>query len=415
MGRRISRLSVLLVVVVSVAGLGFDTIQAATQPEPPRPAVAASQFLELYETAQSSPGLSDVEKIRVAVDTYFTLKYESLVGGCALNLGIVVDRSDSRGRGLFNYEMGRLQYYNAAWDFVGFDPTGYRYEPEYLDVTVTDNAAAVEVVPWAEVSYWPLPFLAGSEQHQVLLVRSSTGWVITDDRYSDPFLKTYPRGTDFAYLIRSVSARNAAVEETQTVQPQGDVGVLSIRSYNRGDACWYAETYALSYNGNFKSYAGSGGDCQNFVSQSVWYGFGGINTYNPYIQNHLLPMVDNWAGATDWWADLSTATNNWVNVGLFKDMARANYYNLVGVQGYWGSLTLTNCNCDYGDWVSTSSFSHAMIITSLPEKDGDLYHDYNEIYICGHTSNQKNVPLTLNCPTPADAKLLIIYRFLNPN
>ncbi len=56
-----------------------------------------------------------------------------------------------------------------------------------------------------------------------------------------------------------------------------------------------------------------------------------------------------------------------------------------------------------------------MIVTSLPDADADLLHDYNEIFICAHTADQKNYPLVLNCPFPTDAKLLRIVRFRNPD
>ena len=54
--------------------------------------------------------------------------------------------------------------------------------------------------------------------------------------------------------------------------------------YNGANAAAYAYTYSRQnaetarenyYNPQFKSYAGQGGDCMNFVSQCMWAGFGG--------------------------------------------------------------------------------------------------------------------------------------------
>lgn len=43
-------------------------------------------------------------------------------------------------------------------------------------------------------------------------------------------------------------------------------------AYNRTTAVSYANTYALSYNSNYKSFALVGGDCANFVSQCLYAG-----------------------------------------------------------------------------------------------------------------------------------------------
>ncbi len=43
-----------------------------------------------------------------------------------------------------------------------------------------------------------------------------------------------------------------------------------------------------------------------------------------------------------------------------------------------------------------------------------MQHDYDEIYVCGYTRDQKNFPLHLNEPLPADADLLKIMGFKNP-
>lgn len=406
------------------ASLGY--VEAAAQPQPSFAVLPAPDVQERYLQTQLDPGAGDIERIQAAVDSYFTLKYESLIGGKALDLGIVIDSSDSRGRDLYNYEMGRLQYYLAAWDAVRFHPSAYEYLPEYSLLKVQGNVALVEVKPYVNVTVWPLPFMAGSETHALTLVRGALGWVITDDRYTDPFSKAHPRGTDFADLICALPAELADCDaQTPTKAVEGEVGILSTyRPYDRGNACWYAETYALYYNsppnspGNFESYVGQGGDCQNFASQAIWYGFGGLNIYTPYISGHSLPMMDDRPGGPEWWQDRYNcdAGYNWINVGYFKTMATDNYsLNRAGVQAYLGTLTTSNCDCDYGDWVAIYDYSHAMIITSLPDADVDIVHDYNEIYICGHTNDQLNLPLVWNCPSPSNARLLKIYRFKNPD
>lgn len=87
--------------------------------------------------------------------------------------------------------------------------------------------------------------------------------------------------------------------------------------------------YTPSY---FISYINQGGDpdedndCQNFVSQAIWYEMGGRSS-----ANKDLPMY------TDWWANLTGETNKWHWTGstYFEGEITDHYYNNdYGLQGY---------------------------------------------------------------------------------
>ena len=79
----------LLVILVLVGFLQLGWAQAANLPEPPFAGVPAPDAIGRYASSQS-PNRSDIERITSAVDIYFTLKYESLVGGQSFDLGVVV-------------------------------------------------------------------------------------------------------------------------------------------------------------------------------------------------------------------------------------------------------------------------------------------------------------------------------------
>lgn len=164
---------------------------------------------------------------------------------------------------------------------------------------------------------------------------------------------------------------------------------------NRSNIVWYGKTFtddtgtssSTYYNSNFANFNSSGGDCQNFVSQAIWYGFGGQNN-STAINNHYSPMIDlNQSGTHDWWADKTTTDSDWMWTGVdyFKAYIIDNYnYDKYGVQGHVGSL-------DYlqpGDYLYQSG--HVVLVTQANDTNGDGKVDFNGIYYSAHNNNRKD-------------------------
>ncbi|MHB1416244.1 MAG: hypothetical protein ACYC1C_13430, partial [Chloroflexota bacterium] len=115
-------LSLLVAGLLVVGGCSFvtsaepiPTRTPVAQPEPAIPGVPAPATEAAYRAAQADPSLTEEQKVRSAVDTYFTLRYESYLRDEALDLGIVVDTSSKEGKTLHDYELGRLQYWLQGW------------------------------------------------------------------------------------------------------------------------------------------------------------------------------------------------------------------------------------------------------------------------------------------------------------
>ncbi len=298
----------------------------------------------------------------------------------------------------------------------------------------------MRIHPWVDVVYSDDPSKIGElggELHIIDLVKTPEGWKLIRDSYRDEFTILYPYGTDFNQLqvelpeqLAAAAARDSelakepGLTERQSGQagPQESVGILGVsyRDYDRSRCASYATTYTnnnvdcstTNYNTLFVNYTYKCADCQNFVSQCVWYGFGGQNT-SQAIQGHYLPMVYNVTGATNWWADKYTTGSNWTwtSVPNFESMINANWSNdKVGVQGHEGHLGLTW----KGDVVSMRAYQHVFIINNIIDYDGDGRTDYNEIYVCAHTKNRKNARLSSVVPNPSDVKYLWIEIFKNP-
>lgn len=385
-----------------------------------------------YLAAQSSPSLSDAEKVRAAVDVYFTLKYESRARETALNLAIVVDTTSRSGRTLHDYELGRLHYSIACYQATGTLVSEYFYRPEYQSLDIQNHTATVRIRPWVDLIYADdrgRPAEGGGEPHTVTLTRGKSGWRIIGDQYRDEFTMMFPRDTDFTTLerglpsqLRELHAEWAEIELRLASDPRSayrftgpadEIDLLGYRSYDRNKCSYYGMTYTnnnqdcstTDYNPLFVEYASSlCADCQNFVSQCVWYGFGGQNI-STAIQNRYLPMVANW------WATGSNAHANWINVSSFRNMAAHNFDNdLAGVQGSEGPLSTVRV----GDIAALSTWGHVYIIVNIVDHNHSGSVDYNEIYVSAHTSNRQNARLSNYVANPASVKYVLIHSFKEP-
>ena len=157
----------------------------------------------------------------------------------------------------------------------------------------------------------------------------------------------------------------------------------------------YARTYALSYNSNFPSYANDGGDCQNFGSQCIWYGFGGVNS-STYINSHSTPMIDDGVSSSNSWyhggTKYDTGSNwAWTGVTYYRDYVRINS-GLTAVE-YNGVAYARVGDIVQVSWNGNSTFNHTYVVTAVTGTLGS--RTPSDITICGHTSNQKDVKLNL--------------------
>jgi len=85
-----------------------------------------------------------------------------------------------------------------------------------------------------------------------------------------------PTGT-----VAPVASATAAASATPSTAPTASPSPSPSSGYN-GAAAAYADQYWSAYNPQWPSYANSGGDCTNFVSQSLYAGGIAMRTNPPY-------------------------------------------------------------------------------------------------------------------------------------
>jgi len=263
-------------------------------------------------------------------------------------------------------------------------------------------------------------------------------WLITHEDCSSDNIRRdqYLPGTDFTKLMQAVPAEKAAYDEhekeaeaawQEQVQHMRDTGdpryaflsdsdrqlaplssggstantvplTSTYTSYSGAKALSYSNTYWYPYNTLFYNFNSSGGDCQNFGSQCVWYGFGGINSA-PTINTHVMPMISNSVSpAIAWWGDASsTATSSWTSGTAFENMVRSNLTNnAYGVQASCGSNNDDGgapvTSIAVGDIVRVHDYTHNVFHTMVVVRANGTY---NGIYVSSHNANFQKSNLAL--------------------
>ena len=160
--------------------------------------------------------------------------------------------------------------------------------------------------------------------YNISLIRVNDTWmiaeVVSDDSY---FQSYYNEGFDLQTELRGYDEAFSRMEEPSLVK--GSESTLATTSsdiaYNKQNAANYALTYSTQSddgsgtptfkNSNFPWF---GADCMNFVSQCMWAGFGGSNSYADIGTYYGMDKV----GSYTWWANNTTGTNSWSSCSNFR-------------------------------------------------------------------------------------------------
>lgn len=160
----------------------------------------------------------------------------------------------------------------------------------------------------------PIPNKFGvGVDHTVNLINQNNEWIISSDWYTDCFqdaLKSY------SGEIRKIDLSKVEILDIPKIEK--DMNFNYSGNYNRIKAVEYADKYCgafvddnntdYNYNKKYKSYAGIGGDCTNFVSQIL--GDKGAGE---------IPMDYTWFSHFSKKEGMSVGSKAWVNADTFKN------------------------------------------------------------------------------------------------
>ena len=158
--------------------------------------------------------------------------------------------------------------------------------------------------------------------------------------------------------------------------PKSPNGPLLLDDYDRERAVAYARKWALSRNPIFENFSGQGGDCTNFVSQSLLAGS---------CQMDLTPIF-GW-----YFKSLSDRAPAWTGVDAFFDFmtGSGDFPPAVQRPGPFGYAAERE-QLEIGDVVQLINLEgiayHTLLITDLSEE--------GEIFVAAHTNDVLDRPLS---------------------
>ena len=174
--------------------------------------------------------------------------------------------------------------------------------------------------------------------------------------------------------------------------------MLATKPYLRENALAYAKKYAFSQNSLFGNFAGIGGNCTNFVSQSIYAGTCEMN-YKPTFGWYYISMDDrspSWTGVEFFYnfmlenADVGpfgrAANSDELEIGDVIQLGREEegYYHTLLVVGFDGEDLLVAAQTDNAFLrpLSTYDYDYARYIKILGarfESDTDGYACFDRI------------------------------------
>lgn len=205
--------------------------------------------------------------------------------------------------------------------------------------------------------------------------------------------------------ILSLAYQNGTLSQIK-VEPEIAPYAASSYRYKPG----LAARWALTYAGNLDDddayfYYNSGGNCQNFVSQCVWAGYGGAIAGDGDIAQNITNKVRMVSGSSGWYGKkTSVGTSAWASVNSFWNYVTSNPSLGPKGTGYNDGGIYTNLDADTlmeGRILQLRSglrteasgrYEHSVIVSSNADSD-IMPTQYNKIYICSSTSDLRDVSL----------------------
>lgn len=351
---------------------------------------------------------NDLKKgtIREAVDESLIAQTDTArltAAGETTSAATLADRMES-----FQLAAGYYRYIRTAQNITRYD---FSYTPTVVESSVDGNSAVVRIYTYITFKYERNGDEAAcGDNYAVYLMKLQNRWTIADVQAEE--LTAYGL-TD---LKDTYAERIAAFDEmlasrdtltTDTAEPIVSPLVTPTsydRAYNANNAIAYAYTYTTSsynsvpdsgnnygfLNGNFTNYTDSGGNCQNFVSQCLWAGFGGNNYLcDKGINTEEFPMYAQWYGDKN-----SNCTLAWITVNDFYRHVISDSSQIISTHaladGSFGQIPLSSLRgavLNVNEKADKTGFKHAVLITKATGRS------CADIEICGNSPMRKAVRL----------------------
>lgn len=372
-----------------------------------------------YFTDQADTYLSDEEKIKSAIQTYFTIKYEGQKALQEQDYSLLLESTTVDWVKKENDKREIEIYIASLFDLRYLD---YHFTLDYDEITIKDHVAIVDLKESHQVVYEALaPEVSElfKQEHTFTLHMKNGSWLMYKDDYHDEYSDLLRRNSKEA--IKNQVFENYELVQAKIVnysEANTDNGfdpnflLLPSYQYNRSAANTFSYNNALITNAAipnaiktayqtiygvpypsgwptvYTNEDANGGDCTNFVSQAIFegtnYSNGDASYFNP------IPNDSNWYYL---FSQSPKGSTTWISVGWFHDY-------LINVstskRGPYGVDVASNSLCtgiNPGDPIfmkQGSSWAHTVIVYSKSSPCTSP----NNIKVNSHNSYRRNEPLS---------------------
>lgn len=258
--------------------------------------------------------------------------------------------------------------------------------------TQEDGCVQVEVMEYADMRFAHTPDTDSSVTgvwHSFVMREADGKWFLTHHAAYDSayfgFLRwensSTGRSTETASeeeLEAIARQRIRAAEEQVALRGQQAAGEEAApeaeHAYDREAAVAYAREWAGERNPRWQAYDGSGGNCMNFVSQSLYAS--------------VIPMDESGDARWYWYSDGNRAPA-WTGVDSFRVYARDN--TGYGLSAQVGAAYDTGEEGDVILMSADGNYHHAVIISQAVRDEDGRTIDY---LICSNTGNYRDFPVS---------------------
>lgn len=371
-----------------------------------------------YLTAQQNPNLTDEDKIKAAIDAYFTTRYEEQKVLQAQDFSTMIE-DNSLASVKKEKDKREIELYLASRFDLKYH--SYKYTLDYDSLDIKDKKATIKLRESHQVI-----FNADTSQvsemanlQHVFTLHSKNGlWLIYQDEYQDELSRGLNHlskediknqvDENYQDQLKRKAAFHGFGNKVLASPAARPLGLTAI-TYNRTAARNYAEAYWN--NSTFSPYYRidpSGNDCANYVAQSINAGL--TNTSPPTAPTATAmgpagtypPGNANWS--QQWYYKFNThngttmalgysASFAWINVSGQKNFIQTNNGTKKGPYGG----VISTCSAAVGDIVQLQGVSqagvwdHEGIIVMATASDPCSVSTY---YVNSHTTARHNYPVS---------------------
>ena len=333
----------------------------------------------------------DKNEIEGVTNSFFTEKEQSFLSNSDFNIAKYYSAIEAK-----NIKKGSsvklFEYEKQMRDDNSADISNEKFEYTINSITITGDKATAKCYEQYEYTYKNDPVRSSRGiEYQITFVKKDNKWEIVDIITNNELERLVAQTGDVSgKYIFDFDIDEEVEEESKDFASTTAVNGTT-HEYNRSAAAQYALDYSASsdgtdaYNSKFPHFDA---DCQNFVSQCVWFGLGGTNTTTA-ISNKNKPMMTT--TGRGWFCTKSGHSASWTVVGDFRNYVVP---EADGEDGIYGVRYLKGkiANAQKGDVVqicdSNGTWYHSYIISSVTGTYGS--RTLSNINICAHTSNRRN-------------------------